>query len=116
VNAIIKKRQAELACSRVDYQDARVLKEHSDEKRLQPIYIRMFFEKAFTHLGGAFTELRPSIFRIDAMPEAVIAELRDTHNIHFDAIKSLKLCFDKQVFLDYQNGPPHPEPPSPGPS
>ena len=106
VNAIVKGRQAELAHSGIDYQDARTLKEHSDEKRLQPIYIRLFFEKAFTHLGGTFTELRPSIFHIDTMPEVVIAELRNTHKIHFDAIKSIKFCFDKQVFLDYQITPP----------
>lgn len=44
----------------VDYQDAKRLKEHSDEKRLQPIYIRLFFEKAFKALSGQFTEIRKS--------------------------------------------------------
>jgi hypothetical protein len=53
-----------------------LLKENSDEKRLQPIYIRLFFEKAFQNLGGVFTELRQSIFRIDKMPDPVIAELK----------------------------------------
>jgi SNF2 family DNA or RNA helicase len=111
VSALLNRRRAELAHSGIDYQDARTLKENSDEKRLQPIYIRLFFEKAFTHLGGTFTELRPSIFHIDTMPAAVVAELRDTHNIHFDAIKSIKFCFDKQVFLDYQITPPPATPP-----
>jgi hypothetical protein len=37
------------------------------------------------------------------MPDTVLAELRDTHRIHFDAIKSILFCFDKQKFLDYQN-------------
>jgi superfamily II DNA or RNA helicase len=99
----IKEQKDKLAHSTVDYRDARLLKENSDEKRLQPIYIRLFFEKAFRNLGGEFTELRPSIFRIDKMPELVIAELRDTYRIHFDAIKSMHFCFDKQIFLDYQN-------------
>jgi hypothetical protein len=57
----IKEKREKLAHSTVDYRDARTLKEDSDEKRLQPIYIRQFFEKAFTHLEGAFTEVRPDI-------------------------------------------------------
>lgn len=99
----IEEQKDKLAHSTVDYKDARSLKENSDEKRLQPIYIRLFFEKAFKNLGGVFTELRQSIFRIDRMPDPVIAELKDTHNIHFDAIKSIQFCFDKQIFLDYQS-------------
>jgi hypothetical protein len=79
------------------------LKENSDEKRLQPIYIRLFFEKAFNHIGGEFTELRKSIYRIDKMPESVIEELRDTYRIHYDALRAIQFCFDKQIFLDYQN-------------
>ena len=70
----INEQKDKLAHSTVDFKDARTLKENSDEKRLQPIYIRLFFEKAFKNLGGVFTELRQSIFRIDSMPDAVIAE------------------------------------------
>jgi hypothetical protein len=99
----INEQKDKLAHSTVDYKDARTLKENSDEKRLQPIYIRLFFEKAFKNLGGVFTELRQSIFRIDKMPDAVIAELKETYKIHFDAIKSIQFCFDKQIFLDYQS-------------
>src|SRR5690606_17479028 len=99
----INQQKDKLAHSTVDYKDARTLKENSDEKRLQPIYIRLFFEKAFQNLGGAFTELRQSIFKIDKMPEFVAAELKDTYKIHFDSIKSIQFCFDKQIFLDYQS-------------
>lgn len=99
----INEQKDKLAHSTVDFKDARTLKENSDEKRLQPIYIRLFFEKAFKNLGGVFTELRQSIFRIDSMPDAVIAELKETYKIHFDAIKSIQFCFDKQIFLDYQS-------------
>ncbi|SFC25825.1 SNF2 family N-terminal domain-containing protein [Parapedobacter composti] len=98
----IAEQKDKLAHSVVDFRDARILKEHSDEKRLQPIYIRLFFEKAFKSLDGSFTQVRPDIYRIDSMPERVAAELRTTYNIHFDAIKSILFCFDKQVFLDYQ--------------
>lgn len=99
----INEQKDKLAHSIVDFKDARILKENSDEKRLQPIYIRLFFEKAFKNLGGEYTELRKSIFRIDKMPDTVINELKNTYKIHFDAIKSIQFCFDKQVFLDYQN-------------
>ena len=99
----INEQKDKLAHSMVDFKDARLLKENSDEKRLQPIYIRLFFEKAFKNLGGEFVELRKSIYRIDKMPDAVINELRNTYRIHFDSIKSIQFCFDKQIFLDYQN-------------
>lgn len=99
----IKEQREKLAHSPVDYLDARSLKEDSDEKRLQPIYIRLFFEKAFAHLGGAFTELRSNIFRIDRLPESISTALRQNHHIFADSIRSILFCFDKQVFLDYQN-------------
>lgn len=92
-----------LAHSTVDFKDARLLKENSDEKRLQPIYIKLFFEKAFKYLGGTFTELRQSIYRIDSMPDSIVAELRDCYRIHFDTLRSIQFCFNKQIFLDYQN-------------
>lgn len=99
----VEEQKERMAHTVVDYKDARILKENSDEKRLQPIYIRLFFEKAFNHIGGEFTELRKSIYRIDKMPESVISELRDTYRIHYDALRSIQFCFDKQIFLDYQN-------------
>jgi superfamily II DNA or RNA helicase len=99
----IKEQKEKLAHSTVDYKDARTLKENSDEKRLQPIYIRLFFEKAFKHLGGDFTEVRPSIYRIDKLPDAITLALRNNYNIFADTIRQILFCFDKQVFLDYQN-------------
>lgn len=99
----IKDQKNKLTHTGVDYKDARILKEDSDEKRLQPIYVRLFFEKALKNLGGHFTELRESIFRIEKMPQLIIRELKDKYNIHFDAIKSIQFCFNKQIFLDYQS-------------
>jgi SNF2 family DNA or RNA helicase len=99
----IQEQRDKLSHSTVDYSDARELKEHSDEKRLQPVYIRLFFEKAFKHLGGEFTELRESIYRIEKLPDLVSEALRKDYNIFADTIRQLLFCFDKQVFLDYQN-------------
>jgi hypothetical protein len=98
----IKEQKENLAHSGVDYKDARILKEDSDEKRLQPIYIRLFFEKAFKQLGGEYTELRESIYRIDKLPEPMVQTLRNDYNIFADAIRQIQFCFDKQIFLDYQ--------------
>ena len=97
----INDQKEKLGHSLVDYKDARKLKEDSDERRLQPIYIRLFFEKAFKNLGGEYTEVRKSIYRIDKIPEQIIQALKDDYNISSD-IKEIKFCFDKQVFLDYQ--------------
>jgi superfamily II DNA or RNA helicase len=100
-NKLIEKKE-KLGYSTINYQDAQRLKEDSDEKRLQPIYIRLFFEKAFKNLNGKYTEIRKSIFQIDEIPEPIVQVLKDDYNISAD-IKQIKFCFDKQVFLDYQN-------------
>jgi superfamily II DNA or RNA helicase len=99
----ITEHREKLAHSTVDYKDARILKEHSDEKRLQPIYIRLFFEKAFKHLGGEFTEIRQSIYRIDKLPDSLAQTLRNEYNIFADTIRQIQFCFDKQIFLEYLN-------------
>ena len=99
----IKEQKEKLAHIPIDYKDARTLKENSDEKRLQPIYIRLFFEKAFRHIGGEFTELRPFIYRIDRLPESIAITLRKDYTIYADNIRQIQFCFDKQVFLEYQN-------------
>lgn len=98
----IKEQKEKLAHSTIDFKEARVLKESSDEKRLQPIYIKLFFEKAFLKLEGKFTEYRNSIFQIDALPDSVAKVLREDFNIYPQNIKKIKFCFDKQIFLDYQ--------------
>lgn len=91
-----------LAHSSIDYKDARLLKDDSDEKRLQPIYIKLFFEKAFKALGGNYTEIRENIFQINQFPDSVAQILRTKYNIFTDKVKLIKFCFDKQVFLEYQ--------------
>ncbi len=99
----ITEQKEKLAHSTIDFKDARILKEHSDEKRLQPIYIRLFFEKAFKHIGGEFTEIRKSIYRIDKLPDVLAQVLRHDYNIFADTIRQIQFCFDKQIFLEYLN-------------
>ncbi|MBP6872704.1 MAG: DUF3883 domain-containing protein [Bacteroidales bacterium] len=98
----IKEQKEKIGSSQVDYSSARQLKEDSDERRLQPVYIRLFFEKAFQYLGGEYEEVRNSIFKIRSIPPSIIKALKDEYNISADLSK-INFCFDKQVFLDYQN-------------
>ncbi|MCC8144593.1 MAG: DUF3883 domain-containing protein [Tannerellaceae bacterium] len=99
----IEEQQNMIAHSTVDYKDARLLKEDSDEKRLQPIYIRLFFERAFSYLEGKYAEIQKGIYRIDIIPEILSRQLKDTYNILAENLSQLLFCFDKQIFFDYQN-------------
>lgn len=60
----IEAQQKAIAHSPVDYKDARLLKEDSDEKRLQPIYIQLFFERTFKYLGGRYENVQKGIYKI----------------------------------------------------
>ena len=97
----IKEQKEKIGHSVVNYMSARRLKEESDEKRLQPIYIRLFFEKAFKVLGGNYDEVRDSIFKIITIPESINKVLKEDYNIATDLSK-IHFCFNKQIFLDYQ--------------
>jgi len=99
----IKDQKEKLIHSKVDYNDARELKENSDEKRLQPIYIKIFFEKAFKKLGGQFSETRDNIYKVEVLPTKISSELKKKYNIISDEVKKILFCFDKQIFLKYQN-------------
>ena len=78
------------------------MKEDSDEKRLQPIYVKLFFEKAFKAIGGSYSEVKKSIFKIDNMPPGITSTLRNDYNVSAD-LSEILLCFDKKVFLEHQS-------------
>lgn len=99
----IEEQQKAIAHSPVDYKDARILKEDSDEKRLQPIYIQLFFERAFKYLGGRYETIQKGIYKITTIPEILSKQLKESYNILADNLSQLLFCFDKQIFLDYQN-------------
>ncbi len=91
-----------LSHSPIDYKDARELKDNSDEKRLQPIYVRLFFERAFRFLGGEFAPVKDSVFRIEKLPDSIAEVLKKDYNIFAD-IRQLQFSFDKEFFFDYQS-------------
>ena len=96
----IREQKEKMAHSEVNYSAARDLKDLSDERRLQPIYIQRFFETAFTYLGGKLEKITQSVFRVLEMPEAIANTLRNDYNISAD-LTVYRFCFDKQVFLSY---------------
>ncbi|MBU2648358.1 DUF3883 domain-containing protein [bacterium] len=102
IRNIIQAQRDGLGYSSIDYRDARILKENSDEKRLQPVYIRLFFEKAFKMLGGHYEEMEQSIYRITKMPREIISALKEDYKTVIE-VGHLFFCFDKQVFLEYQH-------------
>ncbi|MDM8233366.1 helicase-related protein [Phocaeicola barnesiae] len=99
----IEAQQKAIAHSPVDYKNARLLKEDSDEKRLQPIYIQLFFERTFKYLGGRYENVQKGIYKITTIPEILSKQLKENYNILADNLNQLLFCFDKQIFLDYQN-------------
>lgn len=99
----IKNQDTSIAHSTVDYKDARRLKEDSDEKRLQPIYIRLFFERAFKYLGGKYNEIADGIYQITFIPDIIVSRLKEQYRIYAENLTSLYFFFDKTKFLDYQN-------------
>ena len=92
-----------IAHSTVDYKEARLLKEDSDEKRLQPIYIRLFFEHAFKYLGGKYDEIADGIFQITYIPDLIVQRLKEQFKIYAENLTSLYFFFDKTKFLEYQS-------------
>lgn len=98
----IDEQDRSIAHSEVDYHDAQRLKEDSDERRLQPIYIKQFFERAFHYLGGEYDEVAEGIFQITQIPEVLVKRLKDEHRIYAENLKSLYFFFDKHRYLEYE--------------
>jgi len=97
----IREQKERMAHSDIDYSVAKDMKELSDERRLQPIYIEQFFTKAFHYLGGNLKSLSKSVYGIEKFPDEIVKVLREDYNILAD-LSGYKLCFDKQIFLNFQ--------------
>lgn len=98
----IDEQSKSMAHTEVDFREARLLKEDSDERRLQPIYIRQFFERAFTYIGGKYQELADGIFQITYIPDLMVSYLKDHYKVYAENLTQLHFFFDKQKFLEYQ--------------
>lgn len=101
-SASIKSQNETIAHSVVNYKDACKLKEDSDEKRLQPIYIRLFFERAFKYLGGKYNEKADGIFQITYIPDVIVNKLKEKYNVFSENLSSQYFFFDKTKYLEHQ--------------
>lgn len=97
----ITQQNNQIAHSTVNYHEAHRLKEESDERRLQPIYIRQFFEDAFQFLGGKTTAIDRDIFQITHIPDIITQRLLTDYNINADSLTKLKFFFDKHQYNEY---------------
>ena len=98
----IEENEKAIAHTTVNYDTAITLKDESDERRLQPIYIRQFFERAFSFLGGKYEEVQKGIYRIKFIPDVLAKRMKDDYKIYADNMQQLLFVFDKHIFLDYQ--------------
>lgn len=100
----IKHQSESVSTSEIDYSKARHLKNASEERRLQPIYIQKFFFKAVEYLGGNI-ELAPGrnkIYRFGKVPEGLRTKLK-AKNFSVN-LTELFMVFDKKVFLNEHSG------------
>ena len=97
----INEQQSVMTHRSVDFKEAIRLKAESDEKRLQPIYIKLFFEKAFQYLGGSYEQVKDGIYKITNIPERLQKHIRYAYKEDFSG--NALFCFDKHVFLDFRN-------------
>ena len=69
--------------------------ERAEARRLQPHYIRGFFEKAFVRLGGQLRRREAGRYEITRVPGRLRDRDRDSGNITLIAERYERVCFDK---------------------
>jgi superfamily II DNA or RNA helicase len=96
--AKIEEKQEAIGYSSINYKEAEALMAKSQEERLQPTYIREFFDAAFADLGGKMRVTDGEVYSIIKLPEEVERILRKDYKLATDY--DSYYCFDKKVFLD----------------
>ncbi|MAM23118.1 MAG: helicase [Croceibacter sp.] len=95
----IDNQKQKLSRTQINFAKAKNLMDDSLEKRLIPIYLRRFFIKAYTILGGKIVETEDDFIKLQQVPDAVRIHLKKKSNISY-AVEKLVYTFDKKVFLD----------------
>lgn len=82
--------------SRLDLRSARELRDASDERRLQPLFIERFFHRAWTACGGAIRkDDHFPVWHIGVTPTALIECARERGQVLSDRFET-PFVFDKQ--------------------
>ncbi len=83
--------------SRLDLRSARELRDASDERRLQPLFIQRFFEHAWTACGGTIRkDDHFPVWHIGVTPTALLERTREQRQALFDRNET-PFVFDKQL-------------------
>jgi SNF2 family DNA or RNA helicase len=83
--------------SRVDLRAARELRDESDERRLQPLFIQRFFERAWEACGGTLWEdNRYPVWRLGATPPPLLELARERRTPLADRYET-PFVFDKAL-------------------
>ena len=83
--------------SRLDLRSARELRDASDERRLQPLFIQRFFERAWTACGGTLhTDVHFPVWHVGPTPTALL-ELARERRQPLSERYDIPLVFDKQL-------------------
>lgn len=83
--------------SRLDLRAARELRDASDERRLQPLFIQRFFEKAWAQCGGTMRkDSEFPVFHLGETPTALLELGRERRHPLADHYNS-PIVFDKQL-------------------
>ena len=83
--------------SRLDLRSARELRDASDERRLQPLFIQRFFERSWTACGGTVrTDDHFPVWHIGATPTPLLDSARDRRRPISDSYDT-PFVFDKHL-------------------
>ncbi len=83
--------------SRLDMREARRLRDTSDERRLQPMFIQRFFTSAYTAVGGTINEDRTfPVYHLGRTPSAIL-EVARSLRLPVPEKYDLPFVFDKEL-------------------
>lgn len=96
-NELIALQKKQSLASNLDLRSARELRDLSDERRLQPLFVEHFFERAYTAAGGTLERDRAyPVYRVGTLP----ITLRDlAHQVRIDLAEryDTPFVFDKSL-------------------
>jgi hypothetical protein len=82
--------------SHLDLRAARELRDASDERRLQPLFIQRFFEAAWVAAGGTIrADEHFPVWHLGPTPRTLVAQVRDRRRVLPDQVET-PFVFDKQ--------------------
>ena len=97
----IQAHEAKFTTTHIRFEEARKRRDQSNEQRLQPYYIKSFFQQSIQALGGDWQKQQqhPSIFQITRLPQNHLFHQKHERK-RMEALLQNHYTFDKRLFLD----------------